>query len=84
MVSTWNLTQLFFYGIPLAAIVFFVVSVYRYVKAKRANKRQPGTFSEEEVNSRKLCMIVSSVIMGILVLIVVGLAVLLFMAVAYM
>lgn len=84
MISMYQFLQIFFYGIPLAAILFFAISLYCYCKAKKTNKMQPGTFTEEELKIRKVLLIVSSVIMGILVVVVIAFIALLSMAVAFM
>lgn len=82
--SMYYVSQIFFYGIPAAILVFFAVSLYRYLNARKRNKIQPGTVPEDEMSWRKMILVISSVILGILLVIVVGLAVLLYMAVAYM
>ncbi len=73
-----------FFAIPIAAILFFGISLYRYCSAKFMNKKIPGTFPPAEIKNRKILLIVSSVIMGVLLLIVIGFIALLFMAIAYM
>lgn len=78
------LMQYVFYAIPVAAILFFAVSLYRYRKAKNANKKNPDTFSESEMKMRKILLAVSSLIAGTLAAVVIGFAVLLYMAVAFM
>lgn len=78
------LTYLMFYGIPASAVVFFAVSLFRYCHGKHLNKRTPETVPPEKMKSRKICLIVSSIIAGILAAVVIGFAVLLLMAVAFM
>lgn len=73
-----------FFAIPILAIVFFGISLYRYCSAKSANKKIPGTFPPAEIKKRLILLIVSSIIMGALLLIVIGCIVMLFMAIAYM
>ncbi|MBQ4036491.1 MAG: hypothetical protein IJC84_00015 [Clostridia bacterium] len=58
--------------------------LYRFVSAKKKNKKAPGTFSDDDIKSRKISMIILSVILGFFVLIVIGLIILLNLAVAYM
>ena len=58
--------------------------LYRFVSAKKKNKKAPGTFSDDEIKFRKISMIILSVILGFFVLIVLGLIILLNLAVAYM
>ncbi|MBQ2767722.1 MAG: hypothetical protein IJF49_06560 [Clostridia bacterium] len=81
---TYILTQLAFYGIPAAAILFFAVSLVRYCTAKKQNKRVPNSISAEELRSRRLMLIISSVIAGLLAAVVIAFTVLLFVAVAFM
>ncbi|MBQ9691995.1 MAG: hypothetical protein IJV70_02425 [Clostridia bacterium] len=73
-----------YFSIPLLAFVFFGVSLYKYLKAKKANKRSPGTFPDQEIKNRKTVLIVASVIAGVLIAILLGFIGLLFLAVAYM
>ncbi len=73
-----------FFGIPTVSLVLFVISVYRYVSAKRKNKKSPNTFSDEEMTSRKTMLVILSVIVGVLLVILTGLTVLLYLAVAFM
>ncbi len=73
-----------YYIIPAAAILFFGISLFRYCYARHKNKRTPGTYSESQIKSRKICLIVSSVIAGILAVVVLAFIGLLMMAVAFM
>lgn len=81
---TYILTQLAFYGIPVVALAFFIVSLVLYCRGAKANKLTPGAVPEGEMRLRKTVLIIASVIMGLLVAVVIGFTVLLFMAVAYM
>ncbi len=73
-----------FYAIPVVLIVLFGISLYRYIYAKKQNKKAPGTFSPEEIKTRKIFLIVCSVIVVALLAVVIGFVVLLSRAVAYM
>ena len=73
-----------YYIIPAAALIFFGVSLFRYHYAKYKNKRTPGTYSPDQIKSRKICLIVSSIIAGILDVVVLAFIGLLMMAVAFM
>lgn len=73
-----------FYGVPIGTLLFFVVSLYRYLYAKRKNKTEPGSFSPEEMERRKSFLQVSGVMAGVLAVVIIGLAVLLVMSIAYM
>lgn len=73
-----------YYIIPLFAVLFFSVSLFRYLYAKQKNKRTPGRYSDAQIKSRKVCLIVSSVVAGILAVVVLVFIGLLMMAVAFM
>ncbi|MBQ3613801.1 MAG: hypothetical protein II989_06885, partial [Bacteroidales bacterium] len=64
--------------------IFFGISLFRYCYAKHKNKRTPGTYSPEQMNSRKIFLIVASIIAGILAVVVLVFIGLLMMAVAFM
>lgn len=78
------LMEFLYFAIPIAAIIFFVVSLCLYLSAKKQNKLQPGSVSAQTLRSRKIMLIVSSVIAGVLAVVVIAFIVLLFMAVAFM
>lgn len=78
------LYDILFFGIPAIVFVLFVISLVRFVAAKRKNKKIQGSFSESEIKKRKIMLIIMSVIVGVLAVIVIGFIALLFMAVAYM
>ena len=80
----YYLTVILFYSIPAAVIAFFVVSLIRYLRAKKKNRNMPGTYTDTQLKARRLCLIVSSVIAGVLVTVVLAFACLLFMAIAFM
>lgn len=78
------LSQIVFYGIPLGALAFFIVSLVRFCGGRKANRLTPGAVSAEEMRARKIMLVVSSVIVGLLAAVVIGFTALLFMAVAFM
>ena len=78
------LMEFLYFAIPVAAIIFFVVSLCLYLSAKKQNKLQPGSVSTQTLISRKTMLIVSSVIAGVLVVVFLAFVALLFMAVAFM
>lgn len=78
------ITSILYYLIPVAALLFFAGSLIFYLVAKRKNKRVPGTYSPEQIKTRKICLIVSTVIAGILAVVVLAFIGLLMMAVAFM
>ena len=73
-----------YFGIPIAALVFFAVSLFLYCHGRHRNKVSPGTVPAEKLHTRKICLIISSVIAGILAAVVLGIAALLMLAVAFM
>ena len=78
------LMEFLYFAIPVAAIIFFVVSLCLYFSAKKQNKLQPGSVSTQTLRSRKTMLIVSSVIASVLVVVFLAFVALLFMAVAFM
>lgn len=78
------LMQYLYYLLPIAAIVFFIISLVRYISARNSYRYKTGSISKEELKKRKLLLIISSVIMAVLVAVVVGFIFLLVMAIAYM
>ena len=80
----FDIVEALYYIIPAAAVLLFGISLFRYCYAKHKNKRTPGTYSEEQMKSRKICLIVASVIAGILAVVVLAFIGLLMMAVAFM
>lgn len=64
--------------LPLGTIVFFIVSLVRYLNGRKAG------CAETEMKRRKILLVVSSVIMGVLVASILGIIALLYMAIAYM
>jgi len=73
-----------YYIIPVGAILFFIISFARFRDAKAKNKRKPGTYSDAQMKSRKVCFVVSAAIAGILAVVVLAFIGLLMMAVAFM
>ena len=64
--------------LPLGTVVFFIVSLVRYVRGKKAG------CEEAEMKRRKVLLVVSAILMGVLVASVIGIIALLYMAIAYM
>ena len=74
----------FFFAIPIILVIYWGLSIYRYVTAKKQNKVVPGTFSDAEIKKRKIRLIILSVISVVFLAIVIGFIALIYMAVAYM
>lgn len=78
------ITETIFYLIPVAAVLFFIISIIRFFYAKNKNKQAPDTYSESQMKNRKTLLTISSAIAGILVIVAVGFALLLFLAASFM
>ena len=76
--------QFLYFAIPVAAILFFIVSLCLFLSARKQNKQQPGSVSAQTLRKRKIMLIVSSMIAGVLAAIVIAFIALLYMAVAFM
>lgn len=72
------------YLIPLAAIAFFIVSLCNYVWVKKDYKAEPNESNQQKKNTAKTLLIVSSVIMGVFLVVIVAFIALMYTAVAYM
>jgi len=70
--------QYIFYLIPLAALVCFIISLCRYVSGRRQG------LDAAEMKMRKMLLIVSAAVAGVLLAVIIALAVLLYTAVAFM
>lgn len=80
----FSLVVLGFLLMVIASIVFFVVSLLRYRAAKRKYRQLCDPAMGKELISRRVLLIVASVIMGVLLAVVIGLVVLFYMAIAFM
>ncbi len=65
-----------FYGTGILSLVFFVICLTRFLSAKRAEKREPGSVPERELEARRIWLILSSVIFGIVAVFIVSIAIL--------
>ncbi len=72
------------FAIPIMTVVFFIISLKRYLKARNANKNAPDTFSVELMKERKINLIIASILMGLFITVTVCLIILIPAAVAYM
>lgn len=78
------ITQAFFWLVPTAALVGFIVTLCLYLAAKRKNKREPGSVGECVLRARRNAFIVCSVVFGLVVAMIAALVIMLYMAIAYM
>ena len=61
--GVYDLVEWLYFLIPLAAVTFFIVSMVRWLQAKDA---PPGTFSPEQLRTRKILFRLSAVVVGVL------------------
>ena len=73
-----------FFGIPIIAIVFFILAWKNYSTAKKEIEVEPNKYTEEEIKNKKILFIISALIAGGLVSIVIGVCALFIMAIAFM
>ena len=78
------LAAFIFFGIPMAAEIFFTGCLVSFIIAKIRNKRDPGSYNEEEMKNRRNLLIISSTIFGFLATVMIVLMALLCTAVAFM
>ena len=82
-----SFVYLFFFGLPLAAIVFFVVSLIRYLRLKIKIKKygEPfSVYSRDEMVKRTTLLVISIIVAVVIVAIVVGIYILLLNAIAFL
>lgn len=73
-------SMLLFFGIPIAAIIFFIVTAAKYYGLQM----QKDGVSGEELQNAKMWYRVAKIIMGILVVIVIGFIILLYSSISFM
>ncbi len=71
-----------FSGLTAAALVFFIVSLIEFIVARRQAKA--GDITPHALKSKKIRMIVSAAVAGVLLAVVVGFMLMVLMALAYM
>lgn len=52
---------------PIAAVAFFTVSLVKFVSGKSKNKKIPYSVSPNKMYVRKICLVISSIILGFFV-----------------
>lgn len=78
---------LFLFGLPLAAIIFFTVSLIRYLRLKTKIKKygEPfSVYSREELVERTTLLVISIIVAVVILAVVVGIFILLLNGLAYM
>ncbi len=77
-------SYLLLFLLPLAIVVFFTISLVLYIIARRTNKKTPGRYNDVQMQTRKLCLIFSSVLLGLLIFAISFIFSLFFMAISFM
>ena len=70
--------------VPIVAIVFWIVSLTKYIRASKENKLNPDTYSTDEMKGIKKEFIITSVVTFVLVAVIVSLVVTFALGIAYM
>ncbi|MBE6932494.1 MAG: hypothetical protein E7464_03810 [Ruminococcaceae bacterium] len=74
---------LVFFTIILGSIIFFIVSLVLYTTAKRDFRELPRPELQKSLSTRKVLLIVSSIIMGTLLAVLLTFVIVLYSALAY-
>ena len=78
------LIYVLYFGLPAVSVLWFGISLYRYSIAKHRMKHGKQQYSDQDMKRRKLWLVISAILFGIIALIVLSFIVLLMMAVAFM
>lgn len=78
------MASVIFFGSPIVFLVWFILSLCRYLIAKRQNKQCPGHFSADEIKQRKFMLILSGAVLGTFFLVVFSFIAMVYTSVAYM
>ena len=78
------LAAFIFFVIPIATVIFFAGSLISFIVAKSRNKRDPGSYNDEEMKSIRNLLIISSTIFGFFATVMIVLIAILYTAVAFM
>ena len=80
----YDFFEILYFAIPIAFVIFFIVSLCLFVCAIVKNKKKPGSVEESRVKLYKILLIISGIIVGVLAAVIISFIALLFLAVAYM
>lgn len=81
--GSW-VADLLFFGVPILAIIFFVMCLRDYKKAKRQSVSDPGSVTEGKLRGMLILTIVMGVIATFLAVAMICVVALLFMVIAFM
>ncbi len=70
--------------LPTAVLAFFIISLCKYIGAKRANKLKPDSFTDLQIKQRQLALIISGAIFGVMLAVVIGFTAIIALSIAYM
>lgn len=73
-----------FHGTPIVLLGWFILSLCRYLIAKRQNRQEPGRFSADEIKQRRFMLILSGSMLAAFFLVIFGFIAMLYNSVAYM
>ena len=73
-----------YFGLPAFSVIWFAVALFRFSIAKHYMKHGKRQYSDADLRGRKIQLIISAVLFGVIVLIVLSFIGLLMMAVAFM
>ncbi len=78
------LIELTFVAVPVAVLVFFLLSLWNYVSARYKNRQTPGLYPPAEMKTRLIKLIVWAAITAVMLAVIGGFIWLLATAIAYM
>ena len=81
---TSTILIILFCVLPGISLITLLVSLCLLLAAKAANKQEPGTYTQKQIQRYRLAATVSGIVTGVFAGIILGLFGLLYMAVAYM
>lgn len=70
--------------IPLAVVVFFILSLGLFISDRVLNKKNPGSVKADKLHRDKIMLIISSILLGLILLLVIAAIIIFSRAVAYM
>ena len=74
---------LYFCG-PVSAVIFFTVSLVKFISGKAQNKKIPNSVHPNKMYVRKICLIISSIILGFFVAALIAIIILFSGAISFM
>ncbi len=78
------ISNILMYLVPLAVLGMFIFSLIRYIDGKKQQRRDPDSISPAALRGRLIMFVVFAAILGVMITVIVAIALLMMMAVAYM